>query len=381
VLNRLVIQNYRAIADLTLDLGGKNLLMGLNGAGKTSIFDVLAGIRELVVEGEKCENLFPLSSIPRWLRGDRPEAYEQRFEMDFEAPQGVICYELVIEQDEAQARSRVGSECLKIDDVPIFTFREGRVQLYRRNYAPGPEYTFDWNRSAVGSVLRPEIEQIAWFKERLRGIECVRIDAPRMAGRSEREEARPERDLSNFPSWYRRALIANTSAGASYLAAIREVIGGMDSLDLHELGQGIMVLRAAFNPPGPPSSPGGKRRRTFWLGFDELSDGQRALIGLYALLHFMVREDVTLCIDEPDNFVALAEIQPWLLGIQDRVDDIGAQVLIASHHPEMLDVLAPDYGIMLERDGSGPTTIRRYTPDAESDLSPAERVARGWERA
>src|SRR5262249_38012099 len=159
--------------------------------------------------------------------------------------------------------------------------------------------TFDWNRSAIGSVLSgSDNHRLVWFKEQLRSLECLRIDAPRMASRSEREAVRPERDFSNFPSWYRRALIANTSVGADYLAAIRDVISGLHSLDLHEIGQGIMLLRAGFTrPTGQISKPGNKVSRTFWLEFDELSDGQRTLIGLYALLHFMVRENVVVCID------------------------------------------------------------------------------------
>jgi len=384
MLTRLQIRNYRAIADLTLDLGPKKLLIGRNGAGKTSVFDVLAGIRDLVVEGEKCEHVFPLTSIPRWLKEERPQILQQLFEVDLDGPYGPVHYELIIDQNEVLARSRVFSESLTAGDKPLFAFREGNVQLYRdHDHSEGPKYTFDWNRSALGSVLPgPDNPRLTWFKDRMRSVECVRIDAPRMATRSEREEARLERDFSNFPSWYRRALVANMSAGSSYLTAIREVIGGMDSLDLHELGQGIMVLRAAFNrPPGPQTTAGVKRARTFWLEFHELSDGQRALVGLYALLHFMVRENMTLCIDEPDNFVALAEIQPWLLGIEDRVDDLGAQVVLASHHPELLDMLARDHGIILERDGSGPTHVRRFAPPADTTLAPAELIARGWERA
>ena len=107
--------------------------------------------------------------------------------------------------------------------------------------------------------------------------------------------------------------------------------------------------------------------------------GQRTLIGLYALLHFMVREDSILAIDEPDNFVALAEIQPWLLGIQDRVSDLGAQVLIASHHPELLNQLATRNGLMVERTEAGPAIVRPFAPPDDNTLTPAEIVARGWD--
>ena len=70
------------------------------------------------------------------------------------------------------------------------------------------------------------------FKERMRSTVCLRIDAPGISARSEKESADLNRDLSNFASWYRRALIANASAGADFLAAIREVIGGLESLNL-----------------------------------------------------------------------------------------------------------------------------------------------------
>ena len=37
--------------------------------------------------------------------------------------------------------------------------------------------------------------------------------------------------------------------------------------------------------------------------------------------------------DEPDNFIALQEIQPWLVSLCQAVEDHGSQALIISHHP------------------------------------------------
>ena len=90
-------------------------------------------------------------------------------------------------------------------------------------------------------------------------------------------------------------------------------MSGMESLNLSELGQGVMVLQAAFRQSQAASNATTERMsKSFRLDFNELSDGQQTLIALYALLHFLVQENTTLCIDEPDNFVALAELQPWL---------------------------------------------------------------------
>ncbi len=391
-ITRIRVQNYRAILNVDLKLGSKQLLLGVNGAGKTSLLDAMDAVRKLVVEGDKCydeehpeRSVFPLADVPRWLRDEnKPQVFQQRVELDLAGEEGTLRYVLVVEQNENLARSRVLSEELTCDDGTLFSSYEGKVQLYDdRGSSPtqGPQYTFDWNRSAVGSVLAgPANRRLTWFRERLRSVHCVRIDAPRMSARSEGESARLERDCSNFASWYRRALVENTAAGADFLAAVRDTIGGLESLDLKDLGQGIMVLQAAFaKPVGDAAKTATRPGKTFRLEFSELSDGQRALIGLYALLHFMLRENTTLWIDEPVSFVALAEIQPWLLSLQDRVDDIGAQVLIASHHPEVLNLLAPDYGILLERDEAGPTRARPYPSGPEEDLVPSEKIARGWE--
>lgn len=193
MLTRFSCDNYRCLVKFTFQPASLQLLMGRNGAGKTSIFDALAAIRDLLVEGEKCEDLFPLASIPRWLKGEKPQLFQQRFEVELDGEHGVILYVLVVEQDEKLVRSRVFSEQLTADGKPLFESYEGRVQLYRDDHTKGPQYTADWSRSALGSVLAgPDDRYLVWFKERIRAVECVRIDAPRMTARSEREEARPD---------------------------------------------------------------------------------------------------------------------------------------------------------------------------------------------
>ena len=79
----------------------------------------------------------------------------------------------------------------------------------------------------------------------------------------------------------------------------------------------------------------GPYREAIDLPFSEVSEGQRALIALYMLVYCALTPDRTLLIDEPDNFIALAEIQPWLMKLLDRVDETNGQVILVSHHPEL----------------------------------------------
>ncbi len=73
--------------------------------------------------------------------------------------------------------------------------------------------------------------------------------------------------------------------------------------------------------------------------FEELSDGQRALISLYTVLACAMSKGRLVLFDEPDNYISLAEIQPWLLALTDKVEMGGAQAIIVSHHPELLNHL------------------------------------------
>ena len=117
----------------------------------------------------------------------------------------------------------------------------------------------------------------------------------------------------------------------------------------------------------------------FWLPLDELSDGQRQLVALYAIEHAMLNENQTVCIDEPDNFVALREIQPWLINAKDSVEDNNSQLWVISHNPELIDYLAGDHGVQFYRDDQGPVRTKRFVWKESDVLKPSEIVARGWE--
>ena len=126
----------------------------------------------------------------------------------------------------------------------------------------------------------------------------------------------------------------------------------------------------------------GEGRETEYL-LSELSEGQRVLIGLYAVSHFALKPGATICFDEPDNFVALREVQPWLakvLDATDEEDDAAAQVLVASHHPELLNRMAFKEGLMFDRPEGRHTRVRRFGDPSGTGLTAAELVARGWER-
>ncbi|NJN81104.1 MAG: ATP-binding protein, partial [Caldilineaceae bacterium] len=142
---------------------------------------------------------------------------------------------------------------------------------------------------------------------------------------STQEERFLYRNSANFVSWYRH-ISQDQGLTSKITQRLKEVLDGFSHLQFVELGvqdRGLSVFLQSDNSNKPYSYP-----------FDELSDGLRMLMALYTLLEYARSNDYTLCIDEPENFLALAEIQPWLVLLYDTCLDGQLQSLLISHHPE-----------------------------------------------
>jgi predicted ATPase len=97
------------------------------------------------------------------------------------------------------------------------------------------------------------------------------------------------------------------------------------------------------------------------------------------VLQFLIGKGKTVFLDEPDNFASLREIQPWLLQAEAAADDSRGQLILISHHPEILNMWAHEYGMRMFRENGGPVRIEKYKTDYDDLLQPSEVVARGWE--
>jgi predicted ATPase len=196
-----------------------------------------------------------------------------------------------------------------------------------------------------------------------------------MSPRAESESNELVTDASNFAAWYRNLLLEHPERQFELFRSLRDVIDKFQSLRLVDIGDNTRIVKAVFKA----NSRAEGAPQEFECSLTELSEGQRVLLVLYTLLYCELKRGGILCIDEPDNFVALREIQPWLLELVDRADDNDSQVLLISHHPELINYLAAEHGVIFERLDGGPVRVRPFEVDAESGLSAAETVALGWE--
>lgn len=375
MLTRVYIDNYRCFVNFEFRPAAKQLVLGLNGTGKSAFQEVLGLLRDFVAGGSKADQLFTTDTLTRWQTLSR-----QTFELEVTRKDGTFLYTLWVDVREEQPRARVVREALDFDGRPLALFQEDEVQLFDHSHIQRASYPFDPVRSALAVIgPRQANPKVSWFKEWLERLYCLRISPSEIEAEAKGEEEFLQDDLSNFAAWYGHIIQEQTGSILGVQQSLREVLDGFDALDLKKAGRTARLLKAAFSRPSGDDRSTSKQQR-LEFDFDELSDGQKALIALYTLLHCAVKPDTTICIDEPDNFVALAEIQPWLFALCDRIDDIGGQAILISHHPELINLLAPQHGVVFSRVGLGPVRVEPYRPDALGKLSPAEQIARGWER-
>lgn len=361
MIERIYIDNFRTLVNFEWKPGRLALLLGENGTGKTSVFDVLWGLRTLITaRANVVRRSFPSSSRTIWDK--RPE---QRFELDVAVDGCLFRYYLLVEHDERDPRnSRIIKETLHAGDSLLMEFGNGQLHLCHDDGSEGPEILASQSRSALGTITpnQEKDEKLAAFKRWIEeDLWYLRPDPRRMSPRTDQDAEMLSVDMNNFASWYPTWITQNLNEALAAGKSLKEVLPGFDQLQVN--GK-TLKLQARF--AGGP------------FDFDDLSDGQRQLCALYVLRHAVVQPGRTVLIDEPDNYVALREIQPWLNEVVEASStDDGPQVLVISHHPELLDQLAPDHGVRFHRD-NGPTRPPEPFRGLEG-LTSSEVVARGWD--
>jgi predicted ATPase len=366
MLTRLEIDNFRCFEGFVWEPGQKQLILGANGCGKSSMMDALTNLRRFVAGDGKVEELFPLRERTRWL----VDRAEQRFSLHAEVDKVPYCYRLVIGAAGDPIKLFIQSETLDCDNGALrVSFERGDVTL--SHPVGGVSYKLNTSRSVISSLNDDESTSLAVrFADWMEKLRVFQLDPFNMGSRSEKEDWDPKVDLSNFADWYRWLHPRAAQATGALFRSLAETFYGFDALVLEDAAKGVEMLNARFRSKDGPSRD---------YGFEELSAGQRCLICLYTILHFVLAPGGTVLIDEPENFVSLREIQPWLTTAEEVVEDGHGQLILMSHHPEFIDQWAPPYGVKFVRDDAGPVRVRPWTGDAESKLSASELVARGWD--
>ncbi len=276
MITRLYVDNYKCLVNFEYRPARLQLLYGDNGAGKSTVFEVLSQIRQLVTWGNATEQVFPGNTLTAWqTRSD------QVFELDLRGEPGEYRYRVVIEHNRSIGKNRIKSEKLTLDDTKLYEFDGQDAHLYRDDGTAGPVFPFDSSRSGISTVPeRPDNQHLFRFKLRLGLVYTLSINPHAMEIGSFGEQTAPNQTLSNFVSWYRHLAQESPEAMAPLFESLKDVIDGFARLTLTSEGETTRVLRVVFSRPDAD----GKAPVQCPFMLNQISEGQRCLIALYTIL-------------------------------------------------------------------------------------------------
>lgn len=367
MLNHIYIDNYKCFSNFEFKPQSLQLLLGENGTGKTAVFDVLEILRDFICYGHEASMKFRRDSLTAWDR-----RHHQTFELGLTGNGGQFKYRLVMEHLDGPKPCRIQSEELTFDSQLLYSFNNGQANVFFDDSSAGPMFTFDGSRSVIGLIPEgPKNKLLIWFRNRVSKIYVLSPTPYGMKPDSDVEFARPDRGMFGLVSWLRH-LSQESIDSLSQLrrCLIDEVLPGLQDFNLQKVSENSRSLKFTFKFAGG---------EPYTLNLSQLSTGQCMLVALYSILFGAIQHDSIVCIDEPDNYVALIELQPWLTAMSDRVQDQGSQCLLISHHPELINYLAARNGVLFRRDETGPVRARPFEHQGDELLTPSELLSRGWE--
>jgi len=379
MITRIYIDNYKCFSNFEYKPGQNQLLLGRNGSGKSTVFEVIRMLKALVLRGALVSDLLDVTTLTRWQRRAK-----QTFEIEVKAGPARYRYALVIDHGRREDACDIDEERLESSDgadgewCPLFARFGDSATIYSDEGGSVERLILDRRRTLI-SLLDPHRgpNRLFGFRSRMATIYCVQLEPRTMTARSEVEVAEPVPGLSDYASWYRHLAQESTRTITTLAEYLSDVLDGFESLDLKDDGGGRRVLVVHLKPESGPAEA---------YRFDEISDGQRVLIALYTVAaHIAVRSapggtGLTFCVDEPENYLGLIELQPWIHTLGEAMDGAAiAQVLIASHHPEFIDYYAHTDAIRFYRQDGGQARLAAFSGESAGSLLPSEVVARGWE--
>jgi len=366
MITRLYANNFRCLVGFETRFDSFGVLCGPNGAGKSSVFDALRLVKDLGTGETTLESPeFQRLELTNWL-----ESKVQEFEIDIEASGHRLSYLLHLEQAAPELTPRILKERATSDNKVLFDRDLDGVRFQKASGIP-KGFPLDWRQAALGSIQPAgDRRDIQLLQEAIAKLVIIRPSPHAMEFESRSESRLPKLHLGNLTSWYR-----SLSQEQDWTDDLRESLQGVwpdfRSFRLDEVGLQAKALQLRFG------AGNGKGAGTLYLV--QLSDGEKMLVGLYMVRSALATGAIhTALIDEPDNYVGLPELQPWVLSMMELLDE-NRQAILISHHPEVLAQASEDYGRYLWRDNhTSPTRIGPLT--VPEGMSAGEAVTRGWIR-
>src|ERR1035437_1261537 len=276
MITRLYANNFRCLVAFETQFESFGVLCGPNGSGKSSVFDALRLIRDLgtgdgLLGGNRDQDI-PFLEFTNWQKGTSQESTTQEFELGVTSQNHAFEYFIQIEQKADFEKPRFLKERASCDGRVLFERDMDGVRFLRGD-GNQTGFPLDWRQSALGSIQpKGSIADLAILQAAVANILILRPNPRGMEEESKAEIKRPDLYFTGLTSWY-RSLSQDLDWTIALRDLLKEVMPDLQSLRLVDAGRNTKALQLRFER----SSGEG----TCELFFEQLSDGEKALIGLY----------------------------------------------------------------------------------------------------
>ncbi len=365
MIRRLYVDNYKSLVDFEWKPMTETLVLGFNGSGKTAAIDAIDLIRHWVCG---------LGAVDEKLHGDKLTRWQIsnlfRFEIDIEIDDALYEYRVQFECDKKSRIPAMLTEFLVRDGKTLIARDHGLVAFYSDFSPPVAAFPLPPSQSAVAALyIGQGSVEISPFVTYLQRSIIVRPIPRLILNEARIRDFKPTTYFENFVGWFWQQM-GDGRFSTIISDLLRQVWADLSFLRLEPIGKAV-ALSVVFT----------RSDRTYGdlsIDFEELSDGERMLVVLYCLVAYQrITGPMFVIIDEPDNFLSLQEIQPWILQmLEDRPDD--GQLILVSHNSEIVDLMGSKRISYFDRQGHDSATKVHLITEDGGDLPISELMARGW---
>jgi len=346
MLQSLYVHNFRCLENFELNVKGLSysLLIGKNGSGKSTVSYALEIFQSIARGTNRVKSLVKESDFSRG-RSDVPV----RFSIEAVLEGKLYKYELALELPENFKELRVADEQLSVAGKPVYSRKQAEVTIHisQRNV----KFSVDWHLIALPIIQeQSESDPLRIFKTWLSHMIILSPVPMMMTGESNGETLQPERNGANFGEWISGLFSRYPAAYMQVDKYLRKVIPDLQDVFNESVGRDSknMIVRFEAN------------KATLCVDFKALSDAEKCFFLCAAVLAANKSYGPLFCFwDEPDNYLALAEIQHFIVDLKRSFQESG-QMLMTSHNAQAIRSIPHENIFVLDRKSHlEPTLIKR----------------------